>query len=86
MAWYLRGFSVGGSARNALALVSTLDELRERLAELGDQPYPEAAEVPRGRAGSPKQPHLPDGWLDSRELSEAQRAKIALAEVNVSGG
>ncbi|MGO3085058.1 tRNA dihydrouridine synthase DusB [Ancrocorticia populi] len=86
MAWYLRGFSVGGSARNALALVSTLDELRERLAELGDQPYPEAAEGPRGRAGSPKQPHLPDGWLDSRELSEAQRAKIALAEVNVSGG
>ena len=86
MAWYLRGFSVGGPARNALALVSTLDELTARLGELEDQPYPEAAEGPRGRAGSPKQPHLPDGWLDSRELTEAQRAKIALAEVNVSGG
>ncbi|MGO1591218.1 MAG: tRNA dihydrouridine synthase DusB [Ancrocorticia sp.] len=86
MAWYLRGFAVGGEARNALALVSTLAELKERLGGLEDQPYPDAAEGARGRAGNPKQPHLPEGWLDSRELNEAQRAKIALAEVNVSGG
>ncbi len=87
MAWYLRGFAVGGSARNELALVSTLEELRGKLDQLDlDQDYPEAAEGPRGRAGSPKRPHLPDGWLDSRELSEAQRAKISQAEVGISGG
>ena len=87
MAWYLRGFAVGGGARNELALVSSLDELRDRLAQLDlDQPYPEAAEGPRGRAGSPKRPHLPEGWLDSRELSDVQRAKISQAEVGISGG
>ena len=87
MAWYLRGFAVGGEARNELALVSTLDELKDRLGNLDlDQPFPSAAEGPRGRAGSPKRPHLPDGWLDSRVLSAEQQAKIALAEIGVSGG
>ncbi len=87
MAWYLRGFAVGGEHRNGLALVSTLEELREKLGELDlDQEFPEAAEGPRGRAGTPKQPHLPDGWLESRNLNEAQRAKIAHAEINISGG
>ncbi|MCF2705659.1 tRNA dihydrouridine synthase DusB [Arcanobacterium haemolyticum] len=87
MAWYLRGFSVGGSHRNELALVSTLEELRDRLGVLDlDQEFPEAAEGPRGRAGTPKQPHLPEGWLDSRELSAEQRAKISQAEIGISGG
>lgn len=85
--WYLRGFAVGGESRRELALVSTREELRDRLAQLDlDQPYPEAAEGPRGRAGGPKRPHVPDGWLDSRELSPADRARIARAEINVSGG
>ena len=87
MAWYLRGFAVGGSARNELALVSTVAELREKLEQLDlDQSYPEAAEGPRGRAGSPKRPHLPDGWLESRRLSDAQRQRISQAEVGISGG
>ncbi len=87
MAWYLRGFAVGGEQRNRLALISTLEELRERLHELDlEQEFPEAAEGPRGRAGSPKQPHLPDGWLDSRELTAAQRSKISQAEIGISGG
>lgn len=84
--WYLKGYAVGGPARRDLALVSTLAELDEKLAEVPAQDYPEAADGPRGRAGSPKRPHLPDGWLDSRELSESQREKIAAAELNVSGG
>ena len=85
--WYLRGFAVGGESRRELALVSTREELHDRLARLDlDQPYPEAAEGPRGRAGGPKRPHVPDGWLDSRELSPADRARIARAEINVSGG
>ena len=40
-----------------------------RLAELDlDQPYPgAAAEGQRGRAGSPKRPSLPEGWLDDAD-------------------
>ncbi|MDO4888354.1 MAG: tRNA dihydrouridine synthase DusB [Actinomycetaceae bacterium] len=85
--WYLRGFSVGGQSRNELALVSTMAELEDRLAGLElDQAFPEAAHGPRGRAGSPKCPHLPDGWLDSRVLTAGQRSRISAAEIGVSGG
>lgn len=85
--WYLRGFAVGGSARRDLNLVSSLAELHERLSALDlDQPYPAAAEGARGRAGTPKVPHLPDGWLDSPLLAESERAQLHLAEDGVSGG
>lgn len=84
--WYLRGFAVGGQARRDLALVSSLAELHERLSAIDDQPYPEAADGPRGRAGTPKKPHVPDGWLDSRYLSEAEEERIRAAELAISGG
>ncbi len=88
MAWYLKGYAVGGDARRGLALVSSLAELRKRLDALDlDQPYPgKDAEGQRGRQGSPKQPHVPYGWLDSRELSDEHRAKLLEAELSVSGG
>jgi nifR3 family TIM-barrel protein len=88
MAWYLKGYVVGGEVRAKLGLVSTLAELDDRLAGLDlDQPYPgEAAEGRRGRAGSPKRPSLPDGWLDSRDLSEDFRRALHEAELSVSGG
>lgn len=86
ISWYLRGFSVGGEARRDLALVSSLEELSARLGAIEDQPYPEAADGPRGRAGSPKKPHVPDGWLDSRYLSEVERERIRAAELAISGG
>lgn len=68
-AWYLKGFAVGGPIRANLGLVSTLDELDDLLAQLDlDQPFPEAADGPRGRQGSPqKRVHLPEGWLDDPE-------------------
>lgn len=84
--WYLKGFAIGGEARRDLALVSTLDELDERLAAIPDQEYPEAADGPRGRAGTEKKPHLPEFWLDSRQLSPEQSLKIHAAEIGVSGG
>lgn len=85
--WYLRGFAVGGTARRDLNLVSSLEELHERLQALDlDQPFPRAGEGRRGRAGGEKVPHLPDGWLDSPRLSEAERAQLHLAEIGVSGG
>lgn len=88
MAWYLKGYPVGGDARRSLAMVSTLAELTERLGALDlDAPYPgEAAEGQRGRQGTPKRPHLPDGWLDSRELDENHRRRLQEAELAVSGG
>ncbi|GAA4729293.1 tRNA dihydrouridine synthase DusB [Isoptericola chiayiensis] len=88
MAWYLKGYAVGGDARRGLAMVSSLAELRERLDALDlSLPYPgEDAEGPRGRAGSPKKPHLPYGWLDSRELDEEFEQKLREAELSVSGG
>lgn len=85
--WYLRGFAVGGSARHELSLIDSLPDLTAKLNKLDlDQDYPVAAEGPRGRAGSPKRPHLPEFWLDSHELSAEQRAKIHEAEIGVSGG
>ncbi|WP_307683398.1 tRNA dihydrouridine synthase DusB [Trueperella bonasi] len=85
--WYLRGFSVGGEARRDLGLVDSLDDLRRQLGRLDlPQDYPEAAEGKRGRAGGEKRPHLPEFWLDSHELNEAQRAKIHEAELGISGG
>jgi nifR3 family TIM-barrel protein len=80
IAWYLRGFPVGGPVRRELALVTSLQELHDKLAQLPDAEYPEAAEGPRGRAGSAKPPHLPYGWLDSRALNDSQQAQLLASE------
>ena len=65
VAWYLRGFSVGGDLRRSLALVISLDELDELLSRLdGEEPFPVAVlGTPRGRQGSPRRVVLPEGWL-----------------------
>ncbi len=88
VAWYFKGYAVGGELRASLATVRDLAQLDELLAALDhDQPYPGAdAEGQRGRAGSPKNPSLPDGWLDSRELQETHRDELRHAELSVSGG
>jgi nifR3 family TIM-barrel protein len=88
MAWYLKGYVVGGDLRARLAMVASLAELDGLLGELEwDQPYPgEAAEGQRGRAGSPKTPHVPYGWLEDRALSDEFRAQLREAELSVSGG
>ena len=88
MAWYFKGYVVGGELRARLGLVETLAHLDELLGELDlEQPYPGiGAEGQRGRAGSPKRPILPYGWLDSRELDEAFRQALQEAELSVSGG
>jgi nifR3 family TIM-barrel protein len=88
VAWYFKGYAVGGELRARLAQVNTLEELRGLLGTLdADAPYPGAdAEGPRGRAGSPKRPALPDRWLESRTMDSAQTRDIAAAELDVSGG
>ena len=88
MGWYLKGYPAGGEARHALARVSSLAHLRELLDELDlTAGYPGAdAEGKRGRAGTPKKPHLPYGWLDSHDLNAEFEARLREAELSVSGG
>jgi nifR3 family TIM-barrel protein len=88
VAWYFKGYPVGGETRAALASASSLAEIDDLLGSLdGDQPYPGAeAEGQRGRAGTPKTPALPDRWLDSRELQETHRDALTEAESDTSGG
>ena len=88
VSWYLKGFPAGPTLRRHLALVDSLAALDGFLRELDpDAPWPGAdAEGQRGRAGTPKRVALPDGWLDSRDLSPEQQALVAQAELDVSGG
>ncbi|MCO1659221.1 tRNA dihydrouridine synthase DusB [Pseudonocardia humida] len=65
IAWYLKGFPIGGDLRRRLGLVDSLDELDELLALLDpDEPFPAEADGPRGRQGSPGRVVLPEHWLD----------------------
>ncbi|GAB3680481.1 tRNA dihydrouridine synthase DusB [Angustibacter aerolatus] len=88
VAWYLKGFSVGQQARAALAMVDTMAELDDRLAELDlTQPWPgDPAEGQRGRAGSPQRVALPEQWLATRELVGESARVVREAELSVSGG
>lgn len=83
VAWYLRGFPAGSDLRNRLALVSTIDELRELVATLpADAEFPDDGHGPRGRQGSPAKVALPDGWLDDPD----EDVVPAGAEIMHSGG
>lgn len=88
VSWYFHGYPVGGDLRRKMATVPDLETFREYLSELDHSiGYPgEAVEGPRGRAGSPKKPHLPHGWLDSRILGDAERLGLVDAELDISGG
>jgi nifR3 family TIM-barrel protein len=88
ISWYFKGYSVGSDIRASLGLVESLQQMDDLLGRLDwTQPYPgDAAEGPRGRAGSPKRPALPDKWLESQELGDAHRAHLAEAELSHSGG
>jgi nifR3 family TIM-barrel protein len=86
--WYFKGYPVGGGVRASLATVESLQQMDDLLGTLDwSEPYPgQDAEGPRGRAGTPKRPSLPDGWLLSRELADTHRAELAEAELTNSGG
>lgn len=88
VAWYYKGYWVGGDTRRALAMVESLEQMDE-IFETMDRslPYPgEGAEGPRGRAGTPKRTVLPDGWLESRSTEGIDYAELAEAERDDSGG
>ena len=88
VAWYFKGYPVGGEFRAALSQVESLDHMDEILGTLDrSQPYPgEEAEGPRGRLGGAKVCALPENWLQSRELVGDQRKVLQEAELGVSGG
>ncbi|GAA2888749.1 tRNA dihydrouridine synthase DusB [Pseudonocardia halophobica] len=68
IAWYLKGFAVGGDLRRSLGMVESIDQLDELLAQLDlDQEFPADAEGPRGRQGSPGKVVLPEHWLDDAD-------------------
>ena len=88
VAWYFKGYPVGGEFRAALAQVESLQQIDDLLGTLDwSLPYPgELAEGPRGRLGGAKVCALPDKWLNSRELEGDQRKMLTEAELGVSGG
>ena len=88
VAWYFKGYPVGGEFRASLAQVESLEHARDLLGTLdADVAFPgEEAEGPRGRLGSVKSCALPENWLQSRELSDEHRSSLNLAELSVSGG
>ncbi|MFJ7211489.1 tRNA dihydrouridine synthase DusB [Amycolatopsis sp. NPDC098790] len=65
MAWYFMNFPVGSELRRGFAMVSSLTELDDLIGRLDhDAPFPDNADGPRGRQGSPGKVTLPHGWLD----------------------
>ncbi len=86
MAWYLKGYPVGGDTRRALAMVSSFAELDTALAALDpDLAFPVTElGTPRGRQGAPKaKVALPEHWLDD---TSGAGLDLADAESDVSGG
>jgi nifR3 family TIM-barrel protein len=84
VAWYLKGFPVGGELRRGLAMISSLTELDDLLGKLdADEPFPaESLGQPRGRINAPGKVSLPYGWLDSRDDESVPHG----AEMENSGG
>ena len=88
VAWYFKGYPVGGEFRASLAQVESLQQMDDILGTIDwAAPYPgELAEGPRGRLGGAKVCALPENWLQSRELVGDQRKVLLEAELSVSGG
>jgi nifR3 family TIM-barrel protein len=84
VAWYLKGFPVGGDARRAMATTSSLAGLDAQLAQLDPTvPFPvDILGQPRGRTSGTRSVTLPEGWLASR----GSRAVPFGAELADGGG
>ncbi|MET8094070.1 tRNA dihydrouridine synthase DusB [Micromonospora sp. NPDC005220] len=84
VAWYLKGFPVGGELRRSLAMIESLAQLDDLLGKLDPaEPFPVTAlGQPRGRTNSPGKVFLPDGWLASRDDDTVPEG----AEMDDSGG
>lgn len=86
MAWYFKGFPIGGELRHSLGMVASLVELDQLLGQLDVGARYPVAELgrPRGRQGSPRSKvAMPWGWLDDRCGLELD---LSAAELETSGG
>ncbi|GAA1393887.1 tRNA dihydrouridine synthase DusB [Luteococcus peritonei] len=86
MAWYFKGFPVGGELRHQLGMVSDFETFDALLAQLDPQaPFPEAElGRPRGRQGTPRERVImPEGWLADTSGTDLD---LSDAESDVSGG
>ncbi len=88
VSWYLKGFVIGSTIRAGLGLLDSLSSLDDWLAHIdADQPFPAlVAATPRGRTSGQRRVALPDGWLESREVSNADARSLVGAELALSGG
>jgi nifR3 family TIM-barrel protein len=84
VAWYLKGFPVGGDLRRSLSMVASLAELDDLLGRLDPAiAFPrESLGQPRGRINAPGKVSLPYGWLTSRDDDTVPEG----AEMENSGG
>ena len=78
IAWYLKGFPVGGSVRAAFMGCESLAEVQGIIDGLDqDAVLPDRiVDKPRGRVRFAKKVHLPYGWLDSRRTTHAEREQL----------
>ncbi|WP_269447049.1 tRNA dihydrouridine synthase DusB [Devriesea agamarum] len=88
VSWYFKGYPVGGAVRQALTTMESLRDLDTKLERLDlGCPYPgPVVEGPRGRAGHPKRPAVPEGWMQTREITPDLAARLHQAELSISGG
>ena len=82
--WYLTGFAVGSDRRRRLAMISSVAELDQLLADLDPAtPFPEdARRMKRGHTRGPRPVALPARWLETVD----DPTPPAGADVLVSGG
>lgn len=78
VAWYLKGFPVGGATRRAFMECESLADVEREVAGLDqDAPYPQrVVDKPRGRVRYQRKVHLPYGWLDSRTTTRQEREAL----------
>lgn len=78
VAWYLKGFPVGGATRKAFMECECLEDLQRQVDGLDSAvPFPErVVDKPRGRVRFAKKVHLPYGWLESRSSTHEQREAL----------
>lgn len=86
MAWYFKGFGLGGELRQRLGMVDSIAELDALLAQMDPAtPWPQhELGKPRGRQGSSRaKVAMPSGWLDDMCGLDVD---LADAETDESGG
>ena len=78
IAWYLKGFPVGGSTRKAFMECESLADVARECGRLDPAiTFPErVVDKPRGRVRFAKKVHLPYGWLDSRTTTREEREAL----------